>query len=154
MTTTDLQQQWQRLVEAGALRWAPSMRLLGRLGPVVIIEIVNGFVMLAWALGNKRNDGTYDREAMEHGDDWAPDFDDDATEGVIARQAREALADPSAFVGSICTDDGTLQGWVIYGRTDQWGVAMTDTIGSPAATRVGAWMSAVEHPPRKEADHG
>jgi hypothetical protein len=73
-----------------------------------------------------------------------PDFTDPATEGVIASQARHALADPSAFVGSICTDDGTLQGWAVYGRTKRHGPEMTDVISAPAATRVGAWMNALE----------
>ena len=143
LTTTDLQQQWQRLVEAGKLRWAPWMKMapIGRSRPMGppptdrVCHVDPGMV------------------TTQEGVEWfvadanvsaPPDFGDPATEGIIARQAREALGDATAFVGSICTDDGTLTGWIAYGRTKKYGPELTDTIGGPAATRVGAWMNAVE----------
>lgn len=131
MTTTDLQAQWQRLVEAGKLQWHDGM--------------ATSNCIRVWDTEGPHVEGVDFRgQASRVEPSDCPDFADPATEGVIARQARKALADPSAFVGSICTDDGTLTGWIAYGRTKKYGPELTDTIGGPAATRVGAWMNAVE----------
>lgn len=79
--------------------WLPGMELVHPVhGRAIVVEVVQGFVMLTYPKGDEDNDGAYDREALEEGDGYVLDREAPATLGCLLALTRKAWGRPEAAV--------------------------------------------------------